>query len=209
MASDSSSSLRPGVLHISLQIRKAQPRGWKKRTNEQTRTWVSSKRKKGEVYLTLCILRANVSVYSNEILTSYKQCWYLLALVNPVSVGQQVLAVVFLTSVDSVLCPASIFSLLPSANCVLLWAATSSQLFSYALLVNWLSLSSLGLSFPPPLSVSREISPSDLLCGFCAKTDKEILWPAPIQTEMNTTYCVTNLQWLIWHKTKPNQILYI
>ena len=52
MASDSSSGfsyLRPGVLHISLQILKTQPRVGKKRTNEQTRTWVSSKRKEGGV----------------------------------------------------------------------------------------------------------------------------------------------------------------
>ena len=33
MASDSSSGFRPGALHISLQIRKTQPRRWKK---EQT-----------------------------------------------------------------------------------------------------------------------------------------------------------------------------
>ena len=52
MASDLSCGFRPGALHISLQIRKTQPKGWRKRTNEQTRAWVSSKRKKGEVYVT-------------------------------------------------------------------------------------------------------------------------------------------------------------
>ena len=41
--------------------------------------------------------------------------------------------------------------------------------------VNWLSLSSLGPSFPPLLPVSRQISPSSSLCGFHAKTDKDIL----------------------------------
>ena len=56
------SHLRPGVLRISLRTHKTQPRGWRKRTNERTRTWVSSKRKKGEVYVTLlcsspCICR--------------------------------------------------------------------------------------------------------------------------------------------------------
>ena len=59
--------------------------------------------------------------------------------------------------------------------------------------VNSLSLSSLGPSFPPPLSVSLGISPSGPLFGFHAKTDKEILWPAPTETEMNATYCVTLL----------------
>ena len=69
----------------------------------------------------------------------------LLTLVNPASVGQQVFAVVFLTSVDSLLGPVSIFSLPPLADCVLLWTAISSRLFSSSY-VNWLSLSSLGPS---------------------------------------------------------------
>ena len=70
--------------------------------------------------------------------------WHL-ALVNPASVGQQVLAVVFLTSVDSLLCPAFIFSLPPSADCVLLWTAISSRLFC------------------PPLSTDSLCLPCDLL----------------------------------------------
>ena len=37
------------VFHISLQIRKTQQTGWKKKTSEQTRTWVSSKHKSGGV----------------------------------------------------------------------------------------------------------------------------------------------------------------
>ena len=53
MASDSSSGFRPGASHISLRPHKTQPRGWRKRTNEQIQAWVSSKRKKGEVYVTL------------------------------------------------------------------------------------------------------------------------------------------------------------
>ena len=60
------SHLRPGVFHISLLIRKAQQRGWKKRTNKQTRTWVSSKRRRGKSVTLLCILWANASVYSSE-----------------------------------------------------------------------------------------------------------------------------------------------
>ena len=82
-------------------------------------------------------------------------------------------------------CPASIFSLPPSADCVLLWTAISTRLFSSVLLCQLLSLSSLGPSSPPPLPVSREISPSGPLCGFHAKADKEILWPA--HTHTNTT----------------------
>ena len=48
------SHLRPGALHISLRTHKTQPRGWKKRINEQRRTWVSSKRKKSEFVTLLC-----------------------------------------------------------------------------------------------------------------------------------------------------------
>ena len=87
---------------------------------------------------------------------------------------------------SSLVCPVlSSFSLPPSANCVLLWTAISNRLFSSALLC--LSLSSLGPTFPPPLLVSC----SGPLCGFCTKTDKEILWVAPSQTEMNASHCVT------------------
>ena len=48
------SHLRPGALHISLQTHKTLPRGWKKRTNEQTRGWVSSKCKRREFVTLLC-----------------------------------------------------------------------------------------------------------------------------------------------------------
>ena len=51
-------------------------------------------------------------------------------LVNPTSVGQQVLAVVFLTSVESLLCPASI----SLSTVVLPLTAISSRLFSSAFL---------------------------------------------------------------------------
>ena len=73
------SHLWPGPLHISLRTHKTQPRGWKKRTNEQTQTWFSSKRKKGNSVTLFCILWANVSVYSSEIptkVTSHADfCW--------------------------------------------------------------------------------------------------------------------------------------
>ena len=85
---------------------------------------------------------------------------------------QQVLAVTFLTSVDFLLYPASIFSCL-----LLLTISFSGQLSQadWSLLpcsVNWLSLSSLGPPFPPPLLVSWEISPSVLCVGFMPKQTK-------------------------------------
>ena len=64
----------------------------------------------------LCILWANASVYSQSRL----QSWHLLALVNPAAVGQQVLAVVFLTSVYwSPLFPILISWPCPSLDCYL------------------------------------------------------------------------------------------
>ena len=69
----------------------------------------------------------------------------------------------------------SLFStLLSSPDCLLLLS-----------FVNYLSLSSLGPSFPRPLPVSREISRSGPLCGFRAKADKGILRLTPTHT--NTT----------------------
>ena len=48
-----------------------------------------------------------------KLLQSHYQCWHFLALVNSASVDQQVLAVTFLTSVDSLLClkPTGLFCL--------------------------------------------------------------------------------------------------
>ena len=140
MASDSSSGFRPEALHISVRIHKIQPRGWRKRTNEQTRVWVSFKRKMGEIYETLLCSSASICRLSQACIlreTSTKllrMLTHLFAWVNPASVGQLVLAVVFLTSVESLLCPADIFSLPPSADCVLPWTAISSRLVSSAFL---------------------------------------------------------------------------
>ena len=192
MASDSSvgfSHFPPGAFYISLQIRKTQPRRWKKRTNEQTWTWVSSKRKKGEFYVTLlcispCICRLSRTFILRE--TSTK----------PLGVLTHLLT-----------------ALLPSSHCLLqLTVSFSGQLpqVDYSLLpffINWVSLSSLGRSFPPPLP----------LCGLRAKTEKEILWVAPTQTEtkcyaschivlviqfnISLTICLYAVKWLnisIW-----------
>ena len=123
------SHFRSWASHISLQIRKIQPRGWKKRTNERTRTWVSSKRKKWGIYDTFVQLfvhlQANAGKYLHE--TSTK----------PLGMLTHLLTVSFS------------FSWLHSqANCVVL-----------PTVVNFLSLSSLGPFFSHPLPVSQEISP--------------------------------------------------
>ena len=87
-------------------------------------------------------------------------------------------------------------ALLPSSHCLLLLSASFSGQLSQAdcslrpSFVNWLSLSSLGLSFPRSLPVSW----SGPLRGFRAKTDKKTLWVAPTQTETNATHRVSVLK---------------
>ncbi len=100
------SPLWPGVFYIPLQVRKAQLRGWKKRTNEQTRTRSAPSARSGEVYETpfghSVFLLANASVYSSE---NAHEATSNADLTSRV-VGLQVLAAAFLTSVDwSPLCP--------------------------------------------------------------------------------------------------------
>ena len=109
---------------------------------------------------------------------------HLFALVNPTSVGQQVLAVVFLTSVDSLLCPADI-SLPPSADCVLPWTTISSWLLSSAFLCQ-LALSVFCRTLLPSSTsgLVRDLAPGPL-CGFHAKRQKEIVWVSSTQTETN------------------------
>ena len=163
--------------------------GRKEKTNKHGLGLASSARKGKSV--TLCILWANVSVYSNEIVTSYLQCWHL-ALVNPASVGQQVLAVVFLTSVDSLLCPTSVFSLPPSSDCVILCTAISSQLFSSALRCQLLCL----LSDLPSLLYfwSRGRSHPQALCvGFMPKETKRSSEWCQHKWKQIAMHCVTQM----------------
>ena len=61
--------------------------------------------------------------------------------------------------------------------------------------LEWLLLLTLGSSFPRPLPVSLEIWRTNPLCGFCAKTDKSILWlvPTPTHRETNAAHRVTRI----------------
>ena len=156
MAIDSSSGFWSQASHIFLQIHKTQPRGWRKRTNEQTRTWVKSKRKKGKVYNTF----VQLSVHLQAIVGVYFARNFHKATRNAGS---------------------SLDCLLPSSHYLLLPTVSFSGQLSQAdrslrpSFVNPLSLSSLRLSFPPPLLLLHSCP----LCGFRTKTDKEILRPAP------------------------------
>ena len=147
-------------------------------------------------FVTLCILGAFVDyrrrVFCAKFQQSYKQYWHLLALGNPASVGQQVLAVAFLTSVDSLLCPTSIFYCL-----LLLTVSFSGQLSQadWSLLpysVNWLSLSFLRPSFPPPLLVSPEISSTVLCVDLAPKQTKRSSEWCQHKRKRIATQCVTH-----------------
>ena len=101
------SHLRPGALHISLGTLKTLLGGWRKRTNEQKRDWLSSKRKKGKVYVTLlysspCICRLSRACILRE--TSTKPLGMLTHLLT---------------------------ALLPSSHCLLPLTVILSQLDSY------------------------------------------------------------------------------
>ena len=187
------SSLARGISHFFTNTQNAQLRVWKKKKNKQSRAWVSSECKKGEVGDTFVQfsmhLQAIASVLSCETSTkSLGMLTHLLMLVNPASVGQQVLAVTFLTSVDwSPLCLTLISWLLSPADCLLLFSLLPPSAGSLFL------FTTLGPSFPYPLPVLWEISHTSPLCGFHAKTDKGILWLAPTPTEMNATHHVTML----------------
>ena len=136
------SNLWPWIFRIPLPTHKIHNReGWKKeQTNKQTnrhRLGLAPSAREGTPRHILCILWANASVYFERKLSqSHKQCWYLLALVNPASVCQQVLAVVFLISI-----------LLSSLPCFHLLAASFYRLVPVASFC-WLS-PSLDSSFMP------------------------------------------------------------
>ena len=126
----------------------------KEKKNEQTRAWVSSKRQKGKLYATLLCSSPCISWLSQARIlreTSTKSLGMLTHLLT---------------------------ALFPSSHCLLLLTVSFSGQLSQAdcsllpSFVNWLSLSSLGPSSPPPLLVSREISPSVLCVGFAPKQTK-------------------------------------
>ena len=142
---------------------------------------------------------------------------YILALVTPASVDQQVLAAAFLTSVDwSPLCPtlisltASFYRLVsaapfcwlfPSLDCSLMPAVLFCSLL---LTVLW--------DHPSLVPTSRGRSRAQaLLCGFCAKIDKGILWLAPTHTHTSSLKNVINKLCLLIifnryvYSIKPNQ----
>ena len=78
-----------------------------KRTNKQTRAWVSSKCKRGksDTFYAFCELTW-ACTQAKTLTKPLAMLTYLLTLVHPAFVGQQVLTATFLTSVDwSPLCP--------------------------------------------------------------------------------------------------------
>ena len=134
-----------GYFTFLYQLTKSTTEGVERKKNKQTRTWVCSKCKKEEVcdiFVQLCVsVGQRERVFEQNSHKPWAMPTYLLALVNPASVGQQVLAVAFQTFVDrSPLCPALIswltFSWLHSpADCSLLLTVSFSLLWDLYSLV--------------------------------------------------------------------------
>ena len=151
------SYLRTGALHISLRTHKTQPSGWKK-TNKRTNTDLSQleAQERGRLCNTLCS--------SPCICRLSRACILRQTSTNPWNVD---------SSLDCLL------PLPPSADRVLPWTTISSRLISSDFLSQLSSLCPLPDLSSLHLFVSLEISLYGPLCGFRAKTEKEILWSAP------------------------------
>ena len=146
-----------------------QQREWEKR--EQSWTWVSSKRKKGEVCDAFVLFSVHLQAIESDIPTkpqtnaTHLPRW---------PTGHHSLQVLAATFLDRQL-------LSTSVDCPVL-----SQLVCYVQF-SWLtpSLFFLGPSFPRPLPISWKISPISPLCGFRAKREKGIFWLALTHTHRN------------------------
>ena len=147
---------------------------------KQSRAWVSSKRKNGEVcgtFYAFCVL--SWACTWPKFSQSHQECWLIFLRWPTCYLSPQVLAVACLdhqlppTSVDYSLMSTTLFYRL-----ALVSSASSSVL--------------LGPSFPRPLPVSWEVSRTCPLCGFHTKTDKGIFWLALTHTHTaNGQHCVT------------------
>ena len=160
MASNSSSGSRPGVSHISLQIRKAQPRGSEKK-NKQTNMDLGQLQGESVWQFSCsfpCICRLLRAFILRE--TSTKPGGMLTHL--------------WLCSLTASFCWSSF-----------LWTAISSRLVSCAQRCQLALSVSYGTFLPSSTSDLAGDLVLSLLCGFSAKTDKEIVWVAPTQTETN------------------------
>ena len=157
--------------------------------NEQTRAWVSSKCKR-EVCDTFLQLAVHMHVFAQNFHKATRNADSFSCVSQPGlcrSTGLSSRLSDFCSSLFSALllspwltCSVNWSLLLPSADCLLLVS-----------FVSWLSLSSLGSSFPHPLPALREIFHLSPLCGFHVKADKGSLWLTPIHTEMDATHSVT------------------
>ena len=151
------SSLAWGSSHSFTNTQNIQLSGWKKKKNKKLRAWVSSMCKRGEVCDTFVQLFVHLLVIAGVYLleTSTKPLGMLthfLTFVNPASVGQQVLAVAFLTSVD--------------------W----SPLF--LTLISWLTCSvdwSLGPFFLRPSGIVGNLARKPFVCVSCQNKQRNSL----------------------------------
>ena len=165
MACDSSSGFREGYHTFLYGHIKYNRQSGRKRTNEQTRTWVSSKCKKGSFLCSFsCICRLSRACIFRE--TSTKATRNANSSLTAFPHGLLLLAVLPL---DWYLTPTGLFCSPLSTAPVRFPSSTGL-------------LSFLGPSSPRPLPVSREISSSSPLFWLRTKSDKEIVWPAHTST---------------------------
>ena len=142
--------------------------------NKQSRAWVSSKHKKGEVgdtFLAFCELSR--ACILEKLPQSHQECWLIFShwLTRPESTGSSS----HLSQPSASLTSVNWYLLSTGHFCPLLLTVSFSVLL----------LLTLGPSFPHLLPVSWEISRTSSLCGFCAKTDKGILWMELTHTHRN------------------------
>ena len=219
------SHLWSGVFHIPLLIHKTQPRGWKKRKNKH-RLGLASSARGGSLSYFWCILWANASVYSSENTRKATSnadlsppaappgiwrstgpssrlpdfCWLVSPLPDWPVLSTGLSSARLTCSVDWsplswLTCSVDWSLLLPSTDCVLVLTSADWSLLLPS------ADCSLGPSFLRPLPVSWEITRVGPLCGFRAKTDKDILWQVLIHTHK------TNAQHRITFKQNENRTI--
>ena len=212
IANDSSSvfsHLWPGVFHVSLQIRKVQPKGERKEQTNKHGLGSAPTARSGEVYVTLFVhsvfLWANGSVYSSE--NSHKATSNadlnsrigLPGICRSTGPNSHLSDIYWLVSFlpDSHLPDWPVLStgsfcwlcssldcslMLPSADCLLLLSPADY---------------SLGPSFPRPSGLVRDLVRRPFV--WVSRQNKGILWLVPTHRETDATHNIT-LESIIWKK---------
>ena len=152
---DSSSGFPTGISHISLQPHKIQPRGWKKKnkqTNKDLGQLQAQEREFCDTLYSPSICRQSQACILRETSTKATR-----NVNSSLTVFPHHLLLLTILSLDCYLMPTSFFH-------------SPSSFVKMPLCLFW------DLLFFVNSLVSGEISSFGLLCGFCTKADKKILW---------------------------------